>query len=217
MIIGQRVFSQRRVRREALIIYEVDVYADPVCPYAWIASRWLEGVAPSRPVELRHHVMSLRILNEGHHQETAYQANIARTAGPSRVFTAAAVHVGEGILRELYTAFGTRWFARWRRPPEHPCGTPVQASPCGLSAWTLTGRAERPSLQNSPCSRRNGGISAHLRPRNPLPGPEGGLILGLRARARNGAARCQKLRLHQGGRGCLDASSSSGLLRFWRA
>ena len=94
----------------------IDVYADPVCPYAWIVSRWLEEVAPSRPVELRHHVMSLRILNEGHHQGTAYQANVTRTAGPSRVFTAAAVHVGEGILRDLYTAFGTRWFARWRRP-----------------------------------------------------------------------------------------------------
>ena len=117
----------------------VDVYADPVCPYAWIASRWLEGVAPSRPVELRHHVMSLRILNEGHHQETAYQANITRTAGPSRVFTAAAVHVGEGILRELYTAFGTRWFARWRRPDPDELRDTMEAAltDVGLPAWLV--------------------------------------------------------------------------------
>lgn len=117
----------------------VDVYADPVCPYAWIVSRWLEEVALSRPLELRHHVMSLRILNEGHHEGTAYLENIERTAGASRVFTAAAVHVGEGILRDLYTAFGTRWFARWRRPdPDELRATlRVALTDVGLPSWLV--------------------------------------------------------------------------------
>ncbi|MHA6524759.1 mycothiol-dependent nitroreductase Rv2466c family protein [Tessaracoccus sp. G1721] len=117
----------------------VDVYADPVCPYAWIVSRWLEEVAPSRPVDLRHHVMSLRYLNAGHHQGTAYSANIDRTVGPSRVFTAAAVHVGEGIIRELYTAFGTRWFARWRRPDPEDLRDTLEAAltAVGLPSWLV--------------------------------------------------------------------------------
>ena len=69
----------------------VDFWFDPVCPYSWTASRWLREVGALRPLRVRHHVMSLYLLNE-HRTDVsaAYRQNVECTRGPSRVATAAA-------------------------------------------------------------------------------------------------------------------------------
>ncbi|GAA1306602.1 DsbA family protein [Streptomyces sanglieri] len=43
----------------------VDVWFDPACPYTWLTARWLREAARVRPLELRWHLMSLTLLNEG--------------------------------------------------------------------------------------------------------------------------------------------------------
>ena len=68
----------------------VDLWFDPVCPYSWTASRWLREVGKRRPLVVRHHVMSLYLLNE-HRTDVAagYRRSVEASRGPARVATAA--------------------------------------------------------------------------------------------------------------------------------
>jgi hypothetical protein len=94
----------------------VDLYVDPICPYTWVASRWLLEVERQRDIELRLHVMSLRLLNENRFVDADYQANIDVSSGPARVAAAVRVTYGPEALRAWHTAFGSRIFDRWRYP-----------------------------------------------------------------------------------------------------
>ncbi|MGK3202287.1 mycothiol-dependent nitroreductase Rv2466c family protein [Amycolatopsis sp. MEPSY49] len=121
----------------------VDLWFDPVCPWAWIASRWLLEVEAVRAVRTRFHVFSLSLHNEGREVDDWYRGWLDERWGPARVALAAERAQGNEVLRDLYTALGTR-FHRDKEPVSRETIVAALAS-VDLPA-SLADAAESPDL-----------------------------------------------------------------------
>lgn len=95
----------------------VDLWFDPVCPWAWMTSRWLLEVEKVRDVHVDFHIMSLAVLNEGRDVPPGYRELLDAAWGGVRVAMEVERTHGQEALRAFYTAIGTRY---------HPGGQPKE-------------------------------------------------------------------------------------------
>ena len=126
---------------------DVQFWFDPLCPWAWITSRWMLEVEKVRPVRTEWRIMSLAYLNlvqhEGKGLTEEYLERMGKAWGPIRVVAAAAQERGPDILGPIYTAIGTRYHVQGRR--EDPQAIPEALAEVGLPA-SLTSAAESTEL-----------------------------------------------------------------------
>jgi hypothetical protein len=85
-----------------------DFWFDAMCPWAWLASRWMLQVQQVRPVDVRFHQMSLAYLNEDKPTDAAGQAKRDEGRRVGRVVMAARQKEGPEILPVLYGELGRR-------------------------------------------------------------------------------------------------------------
>jgi hypothetical protein len=92
-----------------------DLWFDPICPWAWVVSRWLTEAARVRDVEIRPHVMSLAVLNEvpptlvdgeTDGKDASAAAGQDSQWAPVRVITATQLSLGDQAVLSLYTELG---------------------------------------------------------------------------------------------------------------
>jgi predicted DsbA family dithiol-disulfide isomerase len=109
-----------------------DFWFDPLCPWAWITSRWMLQVEEVRDVTTRWHVMSLALLNEDKEGlSDEYKELMEKAKGAVRVCIAAEQAKGPDVLLPLYTALGNRIHLEGRR--EDPAIITEALEEAGLS------------------------------------------------------------------------------------
>ncbi len=86
----------------------IDFWFDPACPWTWMTSRWMVEVQRQRDVEVRWHVLSLAVLNEGRDLDPEYRKSTDRTWRAARVVVGAEQEHGPEVVLPLYTAIGER-------------------------------------------------------------------------------------------------------------
>jgi len=86
----------------------VDFWFDPSCPWAWMASRWVDEVAGLRGFEVTWHVMSLAVLNEDTDVSDERRAFFSRALRYTRLVAAVGELRGQSIVKALYDALGER-------------------------------------------------------------------------------------------------------------
>jgi len=87
----------------------VHIWVDPICPFAWLTSRWLVEVERQRPISVTFHLMSLSVLNDGRDGISDFYRDLVPRAWPAvRVAMATEHQFGNAALRRLYEALGTR-------------------------------------------------------------------------------------------------------------
>ena len=94
--------------------YDLHFYFDPVCPFAWMTSKWVRTVAQQRDYRVDWRFISLRIINShidyADHFPQDYEQGHTAGLRLLRVAARARAQHGREIVGPLYEAMGTRIF-----------------------------------------------------------------------------------------------------------
>lgn len=94
--------------------YDLHFYFDPVCPFAWITSKWVRMVAAQREYSVDWRFISLRILNAhidyASHFPPEYEEGHTAGLRLLRVCARTRAEHGRDAVRPLYEAIGSRIF-----------------------------------------------------------------------------------------------------------
>ncbi len=97
--------------------YDIEFFWDPVCPFAWITSRWLVKVASQSDYKIDWRFISLRLLNKDKDYATEFPPEYeeGHMAGLRMLRVAAAIRndLGRDPLDSLVTAYGESF---WDQP-----------------------------------------------------------------------------------------------------
>ncbi len=96
---------------------DIEFFWDPVCPFAWITSRWVEKVAAQRDYGVDYRFISLRLINKDKDYATEFppEYEFGHTAGLRFLRVAAAIRedLGREHMAALVTAYGESY---WDKP-----------------------------------------------------------------------------------------------------
>jgi hypothetical protein len=100
--------------------YDVEFFFDPVCPWAWLTSRWVCEVASLRDLKVDWRFISLRLLNSSKDYAKDFPAGYPEIHGSGqkllRVAAAIRATGDRDRMGALYTQFGGDLHVRGRRP-----------------------------------------------------------------------------------------------------
>lgn len=96
---------------------DLEFFFDPVCPWAWITSRWVSEVQQLRNYEVAWRFISLRMLNNERGYAAYPEYEDIHNAGlyALRVASAARTHAGNDAVAKVYTGVGTAVHVNKRR------------------------------------------------------------------------------------------------------
>jgi Mycothiol-dependent nitroreductase Rv2466c len=89
---------------------DLEFFFDPVCPFAWLTSRWVTEVRDQRDYDVTWRFISLRMINRDNAAEwytPEYKAMHQAGLFGLRVADAARLAYGNDTVDGVYTAFGT--------------------------------------------------------------------------------------------------------------
>jgi predicted DsbA family dithiol-disulfide isomerase len=87
---------------------KAEFWFDPICPWAWMTSRWILEVEKVRDIEVSWNLFSLAHLNRDKEMAEDYKAKLIRSWHCTRVIAAAQKANGAAITLPLYTAISSR-------------------------------------------------------------------------------------------------------------
>ncbi len=99
--------------------YDVEFFWDPMCPWAWLTSRWMCEVQQQRDLKVDWRFISLRLLNKEKNYETDFPKGYVEGHGSGlkllRVAAAIRADGQRDRMHDLYTQWGGDLHVRNRR------------------------------------------------------------------------------------------------------